>query len=138
MIIEEIKNIKSGKRELRQFGLTVGIVLGLLGGLFFLRKKDYYSCFLIFSLAFLFLGSVAPILLKPIQKIWMALSIIIGWFITRIILIVLFYFVVTPTGILARLFGKDFLNLRFGRNINTYWIPRKKRKLERRDYEKQF
>ena len=138
MIIEEIKNIKSGKRELRQFGLTVAIVLSLLGGLFFLRKKDYYSCFLAFSAAFLFLGLVAPILLKPIQKIWMALSIIIGWFITRIILIILFYLVVTPTGILARLFGKDFLNLRFDRNINSYWIPRKKRKLERRDYEKQF
>lgn len=138
MIIEEIKNIKSGKRELRQLGITVGIVLGLLGGLFFLCKKDYYSYLFILSVAFLFLGLVAPTLLKPIQKIWMALSIIIGWFITRIILIVLFYLVVTPTGILARLFGKDFLNLRFDRNINSYWIPRKKMKLKKRDYEKQF
>ncbi|GAG32448.1 unnamed protein product, partial [marine sediment metagenome] len=49
MIIEEIKNIKSGRRELRQFGITVSIVLALLGGLFLWHKKDYYCYFFILS-----------------------------------------------------------------------------------------
>lgn len=138
MFLEQIKNIKSGKKELRQFGIALGVGLGLLGGLFFLRQKDYYSYFLVFSAAFLFLGLVLPALLKPIQKAWMALAILIGWLITRIILILLFYLVVTPIGLLARIFGKRFLDIRFDRNVDTYWIPKVSTKLDKRSYEDQF
>ena len=135
---EEVKNIKSGKRELRQFGITIGIVLGLLGGLFLLREKNYYSYFFILSIAFLFLGLAAPNLLKPIQKIWMSLAILIGWFVTRAILIILFYLVVTPIGILAKMFGKYFLDIKFDRNAESYWITRELIKIDKKDYESQF
>ena len=137
-MFEEIKNIKSGKRKLRQFGIAVGIILGLLGGLSFLREKDYYFYFFIFSVAFLSLGLVAPRLLKPIQKVWMSLAVVIGWFVTRIILIALFYFVVTPIGILAKIFGKRFLDTRFDTNADSYWITREPVKLDKRSYENQF
>lgn len=138
MIIQEIKSIKSGKRELRQFGLTVGIILGLLGGLFFLRGKDYYLDFLILSFTFLLLGLVAPILLKPVQKIWMSLAILIGWFVTRTILIVLFYLIVTPISLLARLFGKKFLDQKIDRTVESYWIVRESTGFNKRNYENQF
>ena len=137
-MFKEIKNIKSGKRELRQFGVTIGIVLGLLGGLFFLRQKDFYAYFLIFSAAFFISGLVLPALLKPVQKIWMSLAIVIGWFMTRVILTVLFYLVVTPTGILAKIFGKQFLNIKFDRNMDSYWIARKPAAVESKSYENQF
>ena len=138
MIIEEIKNIKSGEKELRQFGVTLGIILALLGGLFFLRQKDCYFYFLGLSVIFLFLGLVAPLLLKPIQKIWMSLAILIGWFVTRIILIVLFYLLVTPIGILAKILGKNFLDTKFNRNVDSYWIARKSAAVERKSCENQF
>ncbi|MBL7129783.1 MAG: hypothetical protein ISS45_00015 [Candidatus Omnitrophica bacterium] len=138
MIIEGIRNIKSGKKELRQFGVTLGIVLGLLGGLFLLRQKDCYFYFFIFSAVFLFLCLIAPIVLKPVQKVWMSLAIIIGWFVTRVILTVLFYLVVTPISILARVVGKDFLDLRFDRNAKSYWIPKKLTKFDKRSCENQF
>ena len=138
MIIEGIRNIKSGKKELRQFGVTLGIVLGLLGGLFLLRQKDCYFYFFIFSAVFLFLCLIAPIVLKPVQKVWMSLAIIIGWFVTRAILTVLFYLVVTPIGILARLVGKDFLDIKFDRNTDSYWLAREPAKFDKRSYENQF
>ena len=138
MIIDDIKNIKSGKRELRKFGITFSIVLVLLGGLCILRNKDYYSYLFIFSITFLFLSLAAPTVLKPVQKIWISLSIVIGWSIARIILIILFYFIVTPTGILARIFGKEFLDLKFGRKADSYWISRRVIRPEKRNYEKQF
>lgn len=138
MIIEEIKNIESGRRELRKFGITVGIVLGLLGGLFFWRGRDYYFYFLILSEALLLLGLVVPILLKPIHKVWMTLALLLGWLMTRVILSVLFYLVVTLIGLLLRLLGKDVLELKFKRNGDSYWIPKKEMKSERRNYEKQF
>lgn len=139
MIIEEIKNIKSGRRELRKFGITFGILLGLLGGWFFWREKEHYSYFLILSVAFLLFGLVVPIVLKPVYKVWMTLAVLLCWLMTRFILSVLFYLVVTPTGLLARSFGKDFLDLKFDRSAaGSYWIPRKRVKFERSDYEKQF
>ncbi len=139
MIIEEIRNIKSDKKTLRKFGLTMGIFLGLLGGFFFWRKKDYYFYFLIFSEVFLFLALFSPFLLKPLHKAWMTFSILLGWLMTRVILVVLFYLVVTPIGLLARLMGKDFLDLRFSRQAaKSYWLPKKKVRFKKSNYERQF
>jgi polyferredoxin len=137
-VFEEIKNIKSGIGELRKFGITVGIVLTLLGILFLWRGRDYYPYFFIIAVAFIFLGAAFPILLKPIQKAWMALAITIGFFVTRAILSILFYLVVTPIGLLAKLFGKDFLHTHFDKNINSYWIPKEKAEFDKARYEKQF
>ena len=138
MIIEEIKKIKSEKKDLRQFGITMGIVLALLGGLLLWREKDYYFYFLMLSIAFFFIGLALPVLLKPIHKIWMTLAILMGWVVTRVIMIALFYLVVTPIGLLTRLCGKDFLNIKSEKNVNSYWIPRKTIKADKKKYENQF
>ena len=138
MIIEEIRNIKSGKKELRQFGTTVGIILALLGGLLLFRGKVYYFYFFFFGAALLCLGLVAPTLLKPVQKIWMTLAVSIGWVMTRVILSLLFYLVATPIGILAKLFGKRFLDIRFDKNVDSYWIARVPAKSDKKSYESQF
>lgn len=138
MIIEEIRNIKSGKSQLRQFGVTVAVVLCLLGIWVLWKKKDGQLYFFIFSSAFLFLGLIAPFVLKPIHKVWMSLALLIGWVMTRVILTVLFYVVVTPIGLLARLSGKDFLGIRLDKDTNSYWIPRQTVKFDKRGYENQF
>ena len=138
MIIEEIKKIKSEKKDLRQFGITMGIVLALLGGLFLWREKDCYFYFLMLSIVFFFIGLALPVLLKPIHKVWMTLAILMGWVVTRVIMITLFYLVVTPIGFLTRLCGKDFLNIKSEKNVNSYWIPRKTIKADKKKYENQF
>lgn len=138
IIIDEIRNIKSDKKELRKFGITFGTALCLLGNLAYWRGKDYYNYFLIISVVFLFSGITAPVLLKPIQKVLMSLAILIGWVLTQIILGVLFYLVVTPTGLLARLFGKDFINRKFDKNAQSYWIPKKEVPFDQKNYENQY
>jgi hypothetical protein len=139
VIVEEIKNIKSGKSELRKFGVTAGVFLGLLGVLFLWREKDYYFYFPILSAVFFLLSLFAPMLLKSIHKIWMSLAILMGWFVTRLILTFLFYLVVTPIGLSARLFGKDFLALKStGNETDSYWILRKESKYGTEHYESQF
>ena len=138
MIVEEIKNIKSGKSDLRKFGITMGIVLILLGGLFLWREKGYYFYFFIIAAAFVVPGLAVPFVLKPIHAVWMTMSIILSWIMTRVILSVLFYLVVTPTRLLAKLLGKQFLDLKIDKNASSYWIPKKELKLDKADYEKQF
>jgi hypothetical protein len=135
MIFEEIK---SGRSQLRQFGIALGVVLGIWGGLLLMREKSYYYYFLIFSFTFLLLGLTLPQLLKPIQRTWMSLAIIIGWVVTRLILSALFYLVVTPIGILARIAGKSFLDTKFDRTRESYWIPRSPAEFDKESYERQF
>jgi hypothetical protein len=138
MLIEEIKNIKSGKGELRKFGITVGIVFGILGGLLLWRGREYYSYFLIISAILIVSGLLFPRLLLPIQKAWMTLAVVLGWFMTRLILSILFYLVFTPIGLIARLFGKEFLELKIDRARDSYWIYRKEEPFDKRRYENQF
>jgi uncharacterized protein involved in cysteine biosynthesis len=139
MFIEGIKDIKNGMPELRKFGVTVGIALCLAAGLLWWRGKDYYLYFLVISLIFLLVSLITPILLKPIHKIWMILAILLGWLTTRVILIILYYLIITPIGILARLFGKDFLDLKFKKNAaDSYWISRGAFKFDKKNYERPF
>lgn len=140
MLIEEIKNIKSDTKELRKFGVTVGIVTGLFGGLFWWRGKDYYPYFLIISATLIFLGLAIPNILKPLQKVWMTVAVVMGWFMTRVILSILFYLVITPIRILAKLSGKNFLDVRFDKTQSkeSYWVLQEKAQYEKINYEKQF
>ena len=138
MLLDEIKNIRSGKSELRKFGITLGIVFGLLGGLFLWQEKPYYLFLFILSAFFFFFGLVLPAFLKPIHKIWMGLALVLGSIMTRVILSVLFYLVITPLGLISKLIGEDFLDLKFDRSASSYWIPRKKVTFEKANYEKQF
>ena len=138
MILEEIKNIKSGNKEIRKFAVSVGIVIGLVGIFLWWRDKDYSHYFVIISVAMIVLGLAVPVVLKPIQKLWMALAIVLGWVMTRIILCVLYYLVVTPIGVIGRLFGKEFLDIKFRKKTDSYWIEKEVTIFEKEKYEKQY
>jgi hypothetical protein len=138
MIAEEIRNIKSGKRELKQFGITIGTVLVLLGIWFVWRGKEGSYYLLISAVVFFALGFTLPLLLKPVQKLWMSLAILMGWLVTRVIITILFYLVVTPIGILAKLCGKEFLDTKLDKSVDSYWIQRRHTSSDKQRYEKQF
>lgn len=138
MILEEINNIKSEKKDLRNFGITFGIFLGILAGALWWKGKDTYFIFVFLSLIFFFFGLVLPALLKPLQKAWMIFAVILGWFMTRVILSFLFFVVFTSIGLLSKLFGNKFLDLKIVSSEKSYWIPRKTRLLDKSNYEKQF
>ena len=129
----------SDRKELRRFGIIMAVAFGVIGGLLLWREKGHYFWFLILSGAFLFLGIAVPNLLRPVYKTWMTLAGAMGWCMTRIILTVLFYLVVTPIGLLTRLLGKDFLELKLDRSSAvSYWIPREGPKPEAEKYNNQF
>ncbi|MHC4165709.1 MAG: SxtJ family membrane protein [Planctomycetota bacterium] len=139
MIIEDIRTAKGARKELRRFGIIMAVAFGVIGGLLLWREKEHYIWFLILSGAFLLLGIAVPNLLRPVYKMWMTLAGIMGWFMTRIILIVLFYLVATPIGLLMRLLGKDFLELKLNRSSAvSYWIPREGPRPGVENYNNQF
>jgi len=138
MIKEEIKQIKSTPAELKKFGLTIGSLLSLIGIVLIILDGKQTVVFCGLGLLFIFLALVLPKALKWIHKIWMGFSIILGFFSTRIILGLLFYFVITPIRILYKLSGKKFLDLRINRSAATYWQKRPQQTFDKTQYEKQF
>ena len=67
------------------------------------------------------LGLFKPDVLKPLQKAWMGLGVVLGFFVSRIIMAVLFYLIITPVGFIMKLFGKDILDQRIDKNKTSYW-----------------
>lgn len=137
-IIIEIKNIKETKKDLMKFGVSVGVVLLVISALLFWNEKNSYLYFGIIGILLTILGIFYPALLRPINKVWMSFAIVLGWVMTRVILIILFYIVLTPIGIIAKIFRKNFLELKIDKSINSYWEVREKRNFEPSDFDNQF
>ena len=81
---------------------------------------------LILSLIFLVLGLVNSSILTPLNLIWFKFGMLLGRIISPIIMAMVFFCVVTPTGLIMKLFRKDLLNLK-KKNKKSYWIERKSR-----------
>jgi hypothetical protein len=139
MLQREIRELKTGTRELRRFGLLVGGVFACLGLVFLLRGKAHYPWFLVPGLGLVLVGGVLPKALKLIYLAWMTLAILLGFIVSHVILTLFFFLVMTPIGLVARLFGKDFLRLKLQPGAETYWIPREKKGPKSAvEYEQQY
>jgi len=138
MLLEEIKNIKSGRKELRSFGLTFGVISTLAGIIMLWKSNSLYPYTFCGAALFLLLSLLMPLSLIPLQKIWMTLAAVLGFFMSRLILTVLFYLILTPVSLTARLLGKRFLELKPDSCLSTYWNKRERNPSEKPDYTKQY
>ena len=132
-----ISRIKITKEEIRKFGIVIGIILLIIGVILLWKKNIYYPILMIIGI-FLFVGGLSiPIILKPIYIIWMIFATIMGWLMTRFILSLLFYGLITPISLIARLMGKKFIYLRWDKINTSYWNYRSN-ETQNVDYEKQY
>ena len=138
VIAEEVKAIKSDPAHLRKFGLTMGAAFAIFGGLFFWHDRAIAPYLFILAAAFLLLAALAPRVLKPVQNVWMTLAVVLGWVMTRVLLIIVFFIGVTPIAFIARVVRKRFLNLRFEPDRESYWEKRKPETRGMERYESQF
>ena len=138
MFKEEFKHIKESKRDLRKFGLTVGGVLLIVAAFLFYIEKPSAIYFAVIGGLLFISGWAIPKSLKPLNKLWMGLAIVLGFFMSRIILTILFYVALTPISIIAKLAGKKFITLKYDKSAKTYWEKRTIIKKKQLDYERQF
>jgi hypothetical protein len=126
------------KAELRKFGLTVGGAFLVLGTISWWRGHELPPRVL-WTLGVLLLvpGALFPVVLGPVQRAWMAFALVLGHFNTRVILTVLFYLVMTPVGLIIRLF-RDPLDRSLKENTSSHWIKREQQPIEVARYERQF
>lgn len=76
------------------------------------------------SLVFGIIAFVVPDILTPLNRLWTKFGFLLHSIVSPVALAILFYGVVTPTGLLMRLLDKDHLRLRLNHNVASYWIER--------------
>lgn len=123
MIKEILESVETPApvKDLRTFGLLVGVLMAVIGSWpFVYRGEPPRSWALAVATVLLTLGATWPSLLSPLHKVWMALGHILGWINTRILLSIIFYGMVTPIGFTRRLMRKDSLRKAFRADHETY------------------
>ena len=107
----------------KSFGIVFFIVFFIIAIYPLLSHNEIRLWSLIISLIFLILGLLNSKLLTPLNKIWFKFGILLGKIISPLVMGLIFFFVVTPIGILMRILKKDLLNLKFNKKT-TYWIEK--------------
>tara|TARA_Y100001970_G_scaffold73712_1_gene93525 strand:+ start:787 stop:1176 length:390 start_codon:yes stop_codon:yes gene_type:complete len=116
------KNIKISSN--RNFGIVFFVVFLIIAIWPLLNSEPIRIWSLLIAIIFLFLGIINSIILTPLNKIWFKFGIFLGNFISPIVMAIIFFFVVTPIGILMKVFKKDLINLKKN-NDKSYWIIKK-------------
>ena len=113
--------IKVGSNK--SFGIVFFFVFLLISLYPLIINENIRLWSLVVSLIFLILGILNSKFLSPLNKLWFKFGILIGKIISPIIMGIIFFLVVTPTGLIMRLLKKDVLNLNF-KNYKSYWIEK--------------
>ena len=122
-----MKRVDSDKIKIssnRSFGLLFFVVF-LIVSLWPLTHEGSIRIWsVIVSAVFLILGLINSRLLTPFNVLWFKLGMILGAIISPIVMGIVFFLVVTPTGFILRIMGKDLLNKKYDKEKETYWIKR--------------
>lgn len=129
---------ESSRHQLRCFGLTVSTGLACIGLLSWFRGHTTVPVlFWAIATVLFLLALIFPRLLLRIEKAWMGLALVLAWVNTRIILTFLFYAILTPIGMVMRLF-RDPLDRRLHDGRVSYWVQKEPKPFDPKGYENQF
>jgi len=112
------------KAELRKFGLIVGCIFLALGLAPILKGKDSNFFLISPAIILIFLAVILPKILLPFYKVWMRLGKALGKINSFIVLSLIFYFVLTPLGIVKKAFKIDLEKFSHKTNKISYWIKK--------------
>jgi len=118
--------MKNKKSNNRSFGILFFIVFLILGLYPTLKGNSPNIYFIFISIPFIILGLINSKILTPLNNAWIKVGEILGMIIAPIVMAIIYFFILTPISIVVRIFGKDLLSIKFNKQVNTYWINRKK------------
>ena len=107
----------------RSFGIVFFVVFLLVAVYPITYSGDIRIWSLIISFIFIILGLLNSKILTPFNKLWFKFGLFLGKIVSPLIMGVIFFFVVTPIGLIMRMLGKDVLNLKQNKD-KSYWIEK--------------
>jgi Saxitoxin biosynthesis operon protein SxtJ len=108
----------------RSFGVVFAVVFAIIALLPLFHGGAVRLWSLGVAVAFAVLAFAAPQVLAPLNRLWLKLGLLLHKIVNPIVLGIMFYGVVTPTGLIMRLLGKDLLRLKRDPAAASYWIER--------------
>jgi len=121
-----MSNISVRQGSEKSFGFVFSIVFLIIALYPLINSEGVRIWALIASAVFVSLAFFAPQVLAFPNKLWFKFGMLLGSIIAPIVMAVVYFLTVLPTGIFMRLLGKDLLKLKLDKNVNSYWIERSK------------
>ena len=122
-----MSKIKVGSNK--SFGIVFFVFFLIIGLYPLINEGNIRIWSIVISIIFLTLGLINSQILTPLNILWFKFGMLLGKFVSPIVMGLVFFFVVTPTGLIMKLFNKDLLKLRKNKN-SSYWIKRPETKSE--------
>ena len=136
---ESIRTHRERKRgSARAFGLAFAAVFALVGVFPIVRHREPRLWWLGAALALATVAVGYPRILDAPNRLWLAIGERLSLVTSTILVAVIYFVVVTPLGLFARLRGKDPLKTKFARTSSTYWIARDRADLTAESLTRQF
>ena len=108
--------------SIKSFGIVFFLVFLIIALYPLLNNHSIRAWSLIVGFIFLILGILKSPVLKPLNLIWFKFGLFLGKFIAPIVMGIVYFVIVFPTFLLLTLFKKNYLNIKYDRNMNSYWI----------------
>ena len=141
-----IEKVDTSREAVRKTGKAFFIAFTIIAAVIFLKHSHvagwtewnweegiaalWWKIFIVAGPVIYLLSVIAYPIMKPFHYGWMKFALALGWFWTHVFLSIFFYLIITPTGLLMRLLGKDLLDEKIDKSAKSYW---KKRDLSKFD-----
>lgn len=109
----------------RSFGLVIAAALALLALINGWHDGRWWPWTGGAAVLFFAAAVLAPAILNPLNLAWLAFGLLLHRIVNPLIMVVMFYGTVLPTGLVMRMLGKDLLRLKFDPQADSYWIARR-------------
>ncbi len=122
----------------RSFGLfasAISIVASLY--VLFANQGRGFCFFMLLGVLFLAVAFFVPRVLRPLNRAWFLFGDVLGRIVSPVVLLVIYFVLLTPIGALTRLFGRDELRLR-KRKSGSYWVPREQQQVAPDSFKNQY
>ena len=123
-MLENYRNFSNEYGSEKSFGIVFSIVFFIVGVYPLFKSQDLYIWALLIAFIFLILGFCAPKMLTIPNQLWFKFGMLIGHLVTPILMALIYFIAVLPTGLIMRILGKDLINTRLDKKAKSYWIIR--------------
>ena len=121
---EIASHISTEQSSDKSFGVVFSIVFLIVALYPLINSEGLRIWALVVSAIFLLLAYVAPKILSLPNKLWFKFGLLIGSIVAPIIITLIYFVTVVPTGLIMRLLGKDLLKQKLDKNSKSYWVKR--------------
>ena len=121
---EIASHVSTERSSEKSFGVVFSIVFLIVSLYPLINSESLRIWALVVSIIFFLLAFLAPKILVLPNKLWFNFGLLIGSIVAPIVIILVYFVTVVPTGLIMRLLGKDLLKQKLDKNAKSYWIER--------------